>query len=82
MEIFIGRDKNRLTAARPELIEVDAMMQVDMDRIYKNMPLEKIPWNKETPPEALYQVAFICISLLSPRHTPRRRFLVAASICF
>jgi hypothetical protein len=54
MEIFIGRDKNRLTAARPELIEVDAMMQVDMDRIYKNMPLEKIPWNKETPPEALY----------------------------
>jgi|GEM_PF-4876454 len=48
------------------------MMQGDMDRIYKNMPLEKIPWNKETPPEALYQVAFICISLLSPRHTPRR----------
>jgi SAM-dependent methyltransferase len=29
------------------------MTPVNMDRIYKNMPLEKIPWNKETPPEAL-----------------------------
>jgi len=29
------------------------MTQVDMDRIYKNMPLEKIPWNSEDPPEAL-----------------------------
>ena len=28
-------------------------MHVDMDRIYKNMPLEKIPWNSETPPDAL-----------------------------
>ena len=32
------------------------MMHVDMDRIYKNMPLEKIPWNKETPPEALVEL--------------------------
>jgi SAM-dependent methyltransferase len=32
------------------------MMQVDMDRIYKNMPLEKIPWNSETPPEALVEL--------------------------
>ena len=31
-------------------------MQVDMDRIYKNMPLEKIPWNSETPPEALLEM--------------------------
>jgi len=28
-------------------------MHGDMDRIYKNMPLEKIPWNSETPPDAL-----------------------------
>lgn len=29
------------------------MKQVDMDAIYKNMPVEKIPWNIEKPPEAL-----------------------------
>jgi len=29
------------------------MIQIEMERIYKNMPLEKIPWNSETPPEAL-----------------------------
>ena len=32
------------------------MMHGDMDRIYKNMPLEKIPWNSETPPEALVEL--------------------------
>ena len=32
------------------------MMQADMDRIYKNMALEKIPWNSETPPEALVEL--------------------------
>jgi hypothetical protein len=32
------------------------MTHVDMDRIYKNMPLEKIPWNKEAPPEALVEL--------------------------
>jgi cyclopropane fatty-acyl-phospholipid synthase-like methyltransferase len=32
------------------------MMQIDMDRIYKNMPLEKIPWNSETPPETLVEL--------------------------
>ena len=32
------------------------MMQIDMDRIYKNMPLEKIPWNSENPPEALVEL--------------------------
>ena len=31
-------------------------MHGDMDRIYKNMPLEKIPWNSETPPEALVEL--------------------------
>ena len=32
------------------------MMHGDMDRIYKNMPLEKIPWNNETPPEVLVEL--------------------------
>jgi len=32
------------------------MTHVDMNRIYKNMPLEKIPWNSETPPEALVEL--------------------------
>jgi len=32
------------------------MMHVDTDRIYKNMPLEKIPWNSETPPDALVEL--------------------------
>lgn len=32
------------------------MKQVDMDRIYRNMPLEKIPWNIETPPDALVEL--------------------------
>ena len=32
------------------------MTSVDMDRIYKTMPLEKIPWNSETPPEALVEL--------------------------
>lgn len=31
----------------------DDMKQVDTDSIYKKMPLEEIPWNIETPPEAL-----------------------------
>ena len=29
------------------------MIQAEMDRIYSTMPLERIPWNIETPPEAL-----------------------------
>jgi len=32
------------------------MMHGDVDRIYKNMPLEKIPWNSEDPPEALVEL--------------------------
>lgn len=31
-------------------------MAIDMDRIYKDIPLEKIPWNIETPPEALVEL--------------------------
>jgi hypothetical protein len=29
------------------------MIQAEMDRIYNNIPLDKIPWNIETPPGAL-----------------------------
>jgi len=32
------------------------MTQVEMDRIYREMPLEKIPWNIDTPPDALVKV--------------------------
>ena len=34
----------------------DAMKQVEMDEIYRNMPLEEIPWNIETPPDALVEL--------------------------
>jgi len=34
----------------------DAMIQVEMDRIYKKIPLEEIPWNIETPPDALIEL--------------------------
>jgi SAM-dependent methyltransferase len=32
------------------------MIQDEMDRIYNSMPLEKIPWNIETPPGALVEL--------------------------
>jgi len=32
------------------------MEQVRIDRIYRKMPLEKIPWNIETPPKALVEL--------------------------
>ncbi len=32
------------------------MTQVEMDKIYRNMPLEEIPWNIETPPDALVEL--------------------------
>ena len=32
------------------------MIQVEMDRIYKKIPLEEIPWNIETPPDALVEL--------------------------
>jgi SAM-dependent methyltransferase len=32
------------------------MKYPDMDRIYRNIPLDKIPWNNETPPEVLVDV--------------------------
>ena len=32
------------------------MKYPDMDRIYRSIPLDKIPWNNETPPEVLVDV--------------------------
>ena len=32
------------------------MKNVDMDRIYRDLPLDKIPWNIEEPPEALVEL--------------------------
>ena len=32
------------------------MKQVEMDKIYRNMSLEEIPWNIETPPDALVEL--------------------------
>lgn len=32
------------------------MIKDQMENIYKNMPLEDIPWNTETPPEILQQI--------------------------
>jgi methyl halide transferase len=32
------------------------MKTVDIDGIYRRMPLDKIPWNNETPPEALVEL--------------------------
>ncbi len=32
------------------------MKQVEIDKIYRNMPLEEIPWNIETPPDALVEL--------------------------
>jgi cyclopropane fatty-acyl-phospholipid synthase-like methyltransferase len=34
----------------------DSMKQVEMDKIYRDMPLEEIPWNIETPPDALVEL--------------------------
>ena len=33
------------------------MKYADIDRIYRTVPLENIPWNSETPPEALVDLA-------------------------
>ena len=35
---------------------LDDMRQVDTDSIYKKIPLDEIPWNIETPPEALVEL--------------------------
>ncbi len=32
------------------------MIQDEMDKIYKNIPLREIPWNVETPPDALVEL--------------------------
>ena len=34
----------------------NAMNQVEMDKIYRNIPPEEIPWNIETPPNALVEL--------------------------
>jgi SAM-dependent methyltransferase len=34
----------------------NAMAQVEMDRIYREIPLAKIPWNIDTPPDVLVKV--------------------------
>lgn len=34
----------------------DEIKQVDIDKIYRETPLEKIPWNLETPPEAMVEL--------------------------
>ncbi|WP_292424914.1 class I SAM-dependent methyltransferase [Methanoregula sp.] len=34
-------------------IRVTCMKYADVDRIYQTMPLDSIPWNSETPPDAL-----------------------------
>ena len=35
---------------------MDKQNQIRMDEIYKNMPLDEIPWNMETPPELLVEL--------------------------
>ncbi|MCX6690018.1 MAG: class I SAM-dependent methyltransferase [Methanoregula sp.] len=40
------------------------MKDVDIDRIYRDVPLDKIPWNCETPPEAL--VALVESGMVRP----------------
>jgi SAM-dependent methyltransferase len=32
------------------------MKYPDIDRIYRNLPLERVPWNSETPPDQLVQL--------------------------
>ena len=32
------------------------MIKNQMENIYRNLPLEKIPWNRETPPEILQRI--------------------------
>jgi SAM-dependent methyltransferase len=35
---------------------MDKQNQIRIDDVYKNMPLEEIPWNMETPPELLVEL--------------------------
>jgi SAM-dependent methyltransferase len=37
-------------------IRVICMKYADVDRIYQTLPLENIPWNSETPPDALVRL--------------------------
>jgi 2-polyprenyl-3-methyl-5-hydroxy-6-metoxy-1,4-benzoquinol methylase len=34
----------------------DAMQEIELDKIYREIPLEQIPWNIETPPRALIEL--------------------------
>lgn len=34
------------------------MKYADVDKIYKEMPLDKIPWNSETPPDELVELVY------------------------
>jgi len=43
---------------------VDPMKQIEIDEIYRNTPLELIPWNIETPPAAL--VALVDSRIVTP----------------
>ena len=43
------------------------MNDADIDRIYRDVPLDKIPWNCETPPEAL--VTLVKSGKISPCRT-------------
>ena len=39
--------------------DYNIMKQDEMDRIYRNTSLEEIPWNVETPPDALVELVEI-----------------------
>ena len=46
----------RLTHEPHKDYEANSMKQVDIDRIYREMPLDKIPWNIEAPPDVLIEL--------------------------
>jgi 2-polyprenyl-3-methyl-5-hydroxy-6-metoxy-1,4-benzoquinol methylase len=46
----------RLIGPTKKDYEANSMKQVDMDGIYREMPLEKIPWNLESPPDVLIEL--------------------------
>jgi hypothetical protein len=45
--------KLNILSFREGIVMQDEIKQVDIDKIYRETPLDKIPWNAETPPEAL-----------------------------
>jgi hypothetical protein len=44
------------SAAIRSLNQEEDMKYADIDRIYRNVPLDKIPWNNETPPDQLVEL--------------------------